>query len=309
MGGVSPGTALGGSNLVPTVVTTKRRTPAPRTPARKPAARAKKKPAPPPPSVLSAHAGDLWAIGLITLGVLLALAIWAHALGPVGHTVDSDLAWLTGWARTVLPLVCAGAGVILLVERERPDPLRTGLGSALGLIGICGLAELAHGTPGIREAGVKDAGGWVGALVGHPLAAGIGTAGASVVFVALIIVAILIATGIALATCGRALRIAAGAVGSTLASWWKGGALDDGETTDGAIKEVPDTPAPKVVPEPQPFDDLDDGPQGEAEPAEEPTDGHPGQTDQTPAPPSVPVAAVTPRSSGDWKLPPLSYLP
>jgi S-DNA-T family DNA segregation ATPase FtsK/SpoIIIE len=306
---VSPGTALGGSNLVPTVVTTKRRTPAPRTPARKPAARAKKKPAPPPPSVLSAHAGDLWAIGLITLAVLLALAIWAHALGPVGHTVDSDLAWLTGWARTVLPLVCAGAGVILLVERERPDPLRTGLGSALGLIGICGLGELAHGTPGIREAGVKDAGGWVGALVGHPLAAGIGTAGASVVFVALIIVAILIATGIALATCGRALRIAAGAVGSTLASWWKGGALDDGETTDGAIKEVPDTPAPKVAPEPQPFDDLEDGPQGEPEPAEEPTDGHPGQTDQTPAPPSVPVAAVTPRSSGDWKLPPLSYLP
>ena len=282
------------------MVTTKRRTPAPRTPARKPAARAKKKPAPPPPSVLSAHAGDLWAIGLITLAVLLALAIWAHALGPVGHTVDSDLAWLTGWARTVLPLVCAGAGVILLVERERPDPLRTGLGSALGLIGICGLAELAHGTPGIREAGVKDAGGWVGALVGHPLAAGIGTAGASVVFVALIIVAILIATGIALATCGRALRIAVGAVGSTLASWWKGGALDDGETTDGAIK---------VVPEPQPFDDLEDGPQGEPEPAEEPTDSHPGQTDQTPAPPSVPVAAVTPRSSGDWKLPPLSYLP
>jgi S-DNA-T family DNA segregation ATPase FtsK/SpoIIIE len=64
-----------------------------------------------------------------------------------------------------------------------------------------------------------------------------------------------------------------------------------------------------VAPEPQPFDDLEDGPQGEPEPAEEPTDSHPGQTDQTPAPPSVPVAAVTPRSSGDWKLPPLSYLP
>jgi DNA segregation ATPase FtsK/SpoIIIE, S-DNA-T family len=305
---VSPGTARGGSNLVPTVVTTKRRTPAPRSPARKPASRAKKKPAPPPPSVLSAHAGDLWAIGLITLGVLLALALWAHALGPVGHTIDSDLAWLTGWARTVLPLVCAGAGVILLVERERPDPLRTGLGSALGLIGICGLAELANGTPGIREAGVKDAGGWVGALVGHPLAAGIGTAGASVVFVALIIVAILIATGIALATCGRALRIAAGAVGSTLASWWKGGALDD-QTEDGTTKNIPDTTAPKVALEPQPFDDLGEGPLGEPEPAEEPTDGHPGQTDQTPAPPSVPVATVTPRSSGDWKLPPLSYLP
>ena len=223
---MSPGTALGSSNLVPTVVTTKRRPAAPRAPARKPAQRAKKKPAAPPPSILHDHAADLWAIGLITLGVLLALAVWAQALGPVGHSVNTGLSWLMGWARTVLPLVCAGAGVILLVERERPDPLRTGLGSALGLIGICGLAELANGTPGIREAGVKDAGGWVGALVGHPLAAGIGTAGASVIFVALIIVAILIATGIALATCGRGIRIAAGAVGSTMAAWWKGGPLD-----------------------------------------------------------------------------------
>ena len=88
----------------------------------------------------------------------------------------------------------------------------------------------------------------------------------------------------------------------------EGGALDD-QTEDGTTKDAPDTTAPKVALEPQPFDDLDEGPLGEPEPAEEPTDGHPAQTDQTPAPPSVPVATVTPRSSGDWKLPPLSYLP
>jgi DNA segregation ATPase FtsK/SpoIIIE, S-DNA-T family len=294
---VSPESTPGGSNLVPTVVTTKRPPAAPRTPARKPAQRAKKKP-PPPPSILHEHAADLWAIGLITLGVLLALAVWAEALGPVGHGIDGGLSWLMGWARTVLPIVCVGAGVILLVERDRPDPLRTGLGSALGLVGICGLAELANGTPAIGDSAVKDAGGWIGALLGHPLAAGIGTAGASVVFVALVIVAILIATGIALATCGRALRTTARAVASTLSSWWKGGALADDET-----KVVPAAPAPRVVPEQLPFDDLADEPEIEPEPEPEELQAPP------PVPPSAPVAVVTPRSTGDWKLPPMSFLP
>jgi S-DNA-T family DNA segregation ATPase FtsK/SpoIIIE len=237
--------------------------------------------------------------------VLSALAIWAHALGPVGHTVDSWLSLAMGWARGVLPLVCAGAGVILLVERDRPDPLRTGLGSGLGLIGICGLAELANGTPPLSDSGgYRDAGGWVGALVGHPLAAGLGTAGASVVFVALIIVAVLIATGIALATFGRALRTAALAIGSTLASWWKGSALVDPAADDPSTKSK----AP-VVPEPQPFDDMADEPPvaAEAEAEPEPPEGDA----QVPVPTTQPdpVTVSAPRATGDWKLPPLALLP
>jgi S-DNA-T family DNA segregation ATPase FtsK/SpoIIIE len=244
----------------------------------------------------------LWAIGLITLGVLLALAVWAHALGPVGQAMDTGLATAMGWARTIVPLVCVGAGVILLVERERPDPLRTGLGSGLGLIGICGLFELANDTPSLRQwSELRDAGGWVGALLGHPLAAGIGTAGASVVFVALIVVAFLIATGIALATCGRALRTAATAIGSTLASRWKGGPL--GEEEEDEADPIPRKRAPRAVPEPQPFDDLADEAVAEPEP--------PQREFQEPAPipPSAPVAVVVPRTTGDWKLPPLSFLP
>src|SRR6202034_2381321 len=141
-GWVSPETARPGSNLDVTVVTTKRRPATTRAPARKPAQHTRKKAAPPAPSILRRHAADLWAIGLITLGVLLALALWGHSLGPVGHGIDTFLATLVGWARIIVPLVCAGAGVVLLVERERPDPLRTGLGAALGLVGVCGLAGL-----------------------------------------------------------------------------------------------------------------------------------------------------------------------
>ena len=50
-------------------------------------------------------------------------------------------------------------------------------------------------------------------LVGHPLHAGIGSAGAAILFVALIVVAGLIATGVSLATFGHAVRVGAGALG------------------------------------------------------------------------------------------------
>ena len=60
---------------------------------------------------------DLWAVGLITLGVLLALALWGQQLGPVGHGADTGLALLAGWARVILPLVAVGAGFALLFDR------------------------------------------------------------------------------------------------------------------------------------------------------------------------------------------------
>ena len=53
------------------------------------------------------------------------MALWGQALGPVGHAVDTGLATLVGWTRIIIPLVSAGAGVVLLIERERPEPLRT----------------------------------------------------------------------------------------------------------------------------------------------------------------------------------------
>jgi S-DNA-T family DNA segregation ATPase FtsK/SpoIIIE len=281
------------------VVTTKRR-PATRqgtrTSARKPPARRKKAP---PPSILRRHAADLWAIGLITLGVLLALAVWGEALGPVGRGVNTGLASLVGWSRIIVPLVCIGAGVVLLAERERPDPLRTGLGSALGLIGVCGLAELAKDAPEISApmSDLRTAGGWLGALVGHPLHAGLGTAGAAVLFVAVVIVAVLIATGVSLASFGAALKVATLAVGRTLTTWWGGGRLD---ADQDAAEPEPIRVAPTVPPPPEPFDEEADLDRHDPEPEPEPV----------PEPVPMPAAVVsTPRVTGDWKLPPLSLLP
>src|SRR6202042_1591839 len=199
---------------------------------KKPASRAKRPPAPPPrPPFWRRQARDLWAVGLITLGVLLALALWGKQLGPIGHGVDSGLGLVAGWVRVLLPLVSFGAGLALLLDRagfdedeehEGADPWRLAVGSFLGVLGICGLAELAKGSPPFsNSAALKDAGGYLGPAVGRPLHAGIGSAGAAVLLVAVIVVAVLVATGVSLATAGHALSSAARNVGRTFAALWQ----------------------------------------------------------------------------------------
>jgi hypothetical protein len=311
---VSPGIGGSGSNLDVTVVTTKRR-PAPRAPARKNAGRgahrvSRGRTASGEPSIFRRHAADLWAIGLITLGVLLALALWGDGLGPVGHKVDTGFAYLLGWTRIIIPLVSAGAGVVLLLERERPEPLRTGLGSLLGVVGFCGIGELANRDPSFSDSqALRAAGGWLGVLVGHPLHAGIGSAGAAVLFVALILVAGLIATGVSLATFGGAIRVGAGAVGSTLASWWNSGLNmhADDEDSDEEYEEEYEEDEPvakpkrvKVVQTPPPLELVYEEP--EIEPAE-------SEPEPDPEPARLPaVIGATPRAGGQWKLPSIDLL-
>jgi S-DNA-T family DNA segregation ATPase FtsK/SpoIIIE len=268
------------------------------------------------------QARDLWAVGLITLGVLLMLALWGRQLGPVGHGADSVLALLAGWARVLLPLVCVGAGVALLVERgarvaedadeEAPapgaDPWRLAVGTVLGLLGICGLAELAKGTPMLSAShALRDAGGYLGALVGRPLHAGLGTAGAAVLLVALVLVAILIGTGVSLATVGRSLRTVGAATARTAASLWRGKpfvVLPDAPAAGEAGEATSPGPA-AIVPEADASTDD--------HPPETPTDADidiplddPEPEAEVEAAPLPPPAAF--RAPGEWVLPPLSLL-
>src|ERR1700730_8056150 len=110
MGRVSTKTTRSAANLSLTVVTKTRGGASTRAPSRaaakKPASRSGKT-KPPRTPFWRVQARDLWAVGLITLGVLLALALWGQQLGPVGHGTDTGLALLAGWARVLLPLVAA----------------------------------------------------------------------------------------------------------------------------------------------------------------------------------------------------------
>jgi len=286
---------------------------APSRAAKKPASRSKQaKPSRPP--FWRVQARDLWAVGLITLGVLLALALWGDQLGPVGHGTDTGLELLAGWARVLLPLVAAGAGLALLLDRgaraddqedaEGADPWRLAVGTVLGLLGVCGLAELAKSAPPLSDSNsLREAGGYLGAIAGRPLHAGLGTAGAAVLLVAVVLVAILIATGVSLASVGRALHTAAAATARTSKSLWQGKPFVI--VPDGASDVVaPTSPEPaRIVPEDtapfdeDPNDDIDDDIDIPLSPEPEPVEA---------APP--PLAAAAPRAPGDWVLPSMSIL-
>jgi len=136
-------------------------------------------------------------LGLITVGILLGLAVYGAALGPVGRSVDSGLGYLIGWSRYIVPPLCVLGGAAIIAGRTRPDPTRTVLGGVLGLVAVSGLASWPAARPLLLVARRPERGGRRARCgVGHSLERAIGTAGAAVVFVVVAIVAVLLATGI-----------------------------------------------------------------------------------------------------------------
>jgi S-DNA-T family DNA segregation ATPase FtsK/SpoIIIE len=292
-----------------------------RAPTRAPSRAASKKPSSRSKQVKPARtpfwrvqARDLWAVGLITLGVLLALALWGQQLGPVGHGTDTGLALLAGWARVLLPLVAAGAGLALLLDRggrddddedvEGADPWRLAVGTVLGLLGVCGLAEVAKGSPRLSAShSLREAGGYLGAVVGRPLHAGLGPAGASVLLVAVVVVAILVATSASLASVGRAVHATATAAGRTARSLWNGKPFiivpDDMESEPASSAPVPVVPEDTAPVGEPPVDDEDIDADIDI-----PLDPEPEPALAVPAP----IVAVAPRAPGEWVLPAMSLL-
>jgi S-DNA-T family DNA segregation ATPase FtsK/SpoIIIE len=266
------------------------------------------------------QARDLWAVSLITLGVLLALALWGKQLGPIGHGVDTGLALAAGWVRVLLPLVAFGAGLALLLDRtprdedeeydehEVADPWRLAVGSVLGVLGICGLAELAKGSPRFSSSALlKDAGGFLGAAVGRPLHSGLGSAGAAVLLVAVIVVAVLVATGVSLATAGRAAGAAAKNIGHTFSALWQGKPFVI--TSDlGADLPADDASTRRV-----PFDAEEDDDHRDEGEVDDPLDEVDDLAEPDPMPVPVasvpaPLAPAPARAPGGWALPPMSLL-
>jgi DNA segregation ATPase FtsK/SpoIIIE, S-DNA-T family len=139
-------------------------------------------------------------IGFIVVGVLLALAMYLGVAGPVGDAVDDGLAWVMGLGRYVAPIALAGIGAALIHRGKAESRTRLLAGWAIVVVAILGLLHVAYGpdslTGDLDDFG--DAGGWLGALLGQPLQALIGTAGAVVVLLAILIGGVLILTQMSL---------------------------------------------------------------------------------------------------------------
>jgi S-DNA-T family DNA segregation ATPase FtsK/SpoIIIE len=236
---------------------------------------------------------------LATVGVLLALALYGHAAGSLGTSVDHGLGAVIGWIRYLVPPVGVAIAVAVIVGRRSADPLRAALATILGLLSTCGLADLAGGSPGPSASTptLRQAGGFVGAVVGHFLQRGAGTGGALVVFLGAFVVAAVLSTGVSIRTFFSMVGSGFAFVARSLRS---ARAARPRRETPAPLTLVP-APARSVVPmaEPEEVDEPDEPDVAMA-------------YDEEPATPSprrrkTAEASMTP-VAGEWRLPPLSIL-
>ena len=256
------------------------------------------------PTLWQRHERDIWIVIMVVIG-LFALLAEAGALGPVGHQVSRALALTFGVGRFALPIVLLCLGVALIWGKIEVERARLSWGVALGMISVCGLGHLGGGRPSL-DAGVTKlahGGGWLGVLVGGGLYRTVGVAGALVILLALLVVALIITTGIGL----RALASATGAllrgVGGRFSSWWTSREkdADDEEDEEEADDLEGDYDEFEYESEPEPFE-YEEEPPDEVEPENE--------MESLPPPPARAAARRRPKPvmAGEWELPPLSML-
>jgi DNA segregation ATPase FtsK/SpoIIIE, S-DNA-T family len=139
---------------------------------------------------------DVVGIGLILLGVLAGLGMYASAAGPVGDFLEATARGLLGLAGFAVPVVFAWFGILVVMGRPSPEIGRIAIGAALLGIGLLGGWHLFQGLPvpaaGIR--GLWPAGGLLGWAIAYPLQWALSPYGASAVFVALVCLGLLIVT-------------------------------------------------------------------------------------------------------------------
>ena len=152
---------------------------------------------------------DIWGLAFLLLGVLAALGIYAHVIGPAGRALRTGAADVLGQARFGLPVCCAILGVYLLWRHQRSQPGRVAVGLSVAMLAVSGLLEIALGQSTLHQPikALAKAGGMVGAVVGVPLRAGLAGWGAGLVLAVVFFVACLIITATpvrAVAQAGRA---------------------------------------------------------------------------------------------------------
>jgi len=139
---------------------------------------------------------EFLGLGMIGLGVLLALAVYLDLAGPLGRGIETLAGWLFGLGRYFVPVMLVAVGVSLLRKGRSAGPFQLAIGWSMMSIAVLGLLQVARGTDQLSDAagGISDAGGWIGAVIGTPLEALLATAGAAVVLVAAFLVGALLVT-------------------------------------------------------------------------------------------------------------------
>ncbi|MFM9132256.1 MAG: DNA translocase FtsK 4TM domain-containing protein, partial [Actinomycetota bacterium] len=129
---------------------------------------------------------EFWGIGLVSLGLLLVLSMYAHMAGPLGTGIDKMFGWLFGLGRFALPIVSIVIGVAMVRRRSVEHRVRLTVGWGINVLATLGFLHLVNGADKIVASvdAMSQAGGWFGAIIGEPLRTTVSWAGALVVLLA-----------------------------------------------------------------------------------------------------------------------------
>ena len=251
---------------------------------------------------------EFLGIGLIALGVLLALAIYFKLAGPLGRGATTVVGWFTGIGRFAVPVVLVGIGVALVHKGRSSNRTRLVVGWGLVTLSILALLHVVRGPKKIWGGfdTLGRAGGWLGALVGEPLRSLLASAGAIVVLGVLFLAGVLLITG-------SSVRTASGNVGRGM----KAVAVPAGRRLKRALGDIStlrsDREATGEQPVPQVYDFAQDDDWAEEE-APKPKRARAPKPAPLPPPVAGPGEQVEldlgpGAQKGQWTLPPISYLP
>ena len=119
------------------------------------------------------HRRDGIALVLLGLAVVIAASSWFDAARPIGAWVDVVLRTFIGSAVLALPVVMAGAAVVLMRTEPNPEARpRLILGASLIALSVLGLRHLWSGSPEDPELR-RRAAGFIGFAIGGPLSDGL----------------------------------------------------------------------------------------------------------------------------------------
>ena len=183
------------------------------------------------------HRRDGLALGVLAIGLVMVMAAWFHAAGPIGRGLDGLCRLVVGNGVVLLPLVLLGVGAHLL--RQAPEPTSRGrvvVGSVAITLSVLGLFDLWANSPHSTH-GREHAGGLIGVLAAQPLSHGLS---AAITVPLLLIVG---AFGVMVVT-ATPISALAGYVRDLVT--WRGSAEDyDDEYDEDAVEEYEEEPAPK----------------------------------------------------------------
>ena len=139
-----------------------------------------------------------WAFLILALAAVLALREWFGISGAAGNLLHHIAAGPVGVLGVFVPLLLAALGVAMLRAHSMGAVhARVSVGCLGLLTALTGMIQVGSGNPILRDnvAGLENAGGLLGWLVGYPLAALFSSVGAIILFILLAAFSALVLSG------------------------------------------------------------------------------------------------------------------